>query len=155
MEGKDRWKSMKKELEYFTIEEAFGGNQDWFTNVVMNIGGCAAATACDSCIYFAKYLGMEEWYPYDISHLTREEYKSFSQMMKPYLRPRVGGVKKLEWYIEGLDRYVREINEKRSCKYQITMEEFSESVNAFLEFRRYDILKDNGKIDEFIINHTK
>ena len=63
MEGKDRWKSMKKELEYFTIEEAFGGNQDWFTNVVMNIGGCAAATACDSCIYFAKYLGMEEWYP--------------------------------------------------------------------------------------------
>ena len=26
------------------------------------------------------------------------------------------------------------------------MEEFSESVNAFLEFRRYDVLKDNGKI---------
>ena len=116
---------MKKSLAYFTIGDAYGGNQEWFTNVVMNIGGCGAATACDSCIYFAKYLGMEEWYPYDISHLTREEYKSFSQMMKPYLRPRVGGVKKLEWYIEGLDRYVREINEKRSCKYQITMEEFS------------------------------
>ncbi len=26
------------------------------------------------------------------------------------------------------------------------MEEFSQSINAFLEFRRYDILKDNGKI---------
>ena len=26
------------------------------------------------------------------------------------------------------------------------MEEFAESVNAFLKFRRYDILKDNGKI---------
>lgn len=26
------------------------------------------------------------------------------------------------------------------------MEEFAQSINAFLEFRRYDILKDNGKI---------
>ena len=28
----------------------------------------------------------------------------------------------------------------------MTMEEFSKSVNEFLEFRRYDILKDNGRI---------
>ena len=27
-----------------------------------------------------------------------------------------------------------------------TMEEFAESINAFLEFRKYDILQDNGKI---------
>ena len=27
-----------------------------------------------------------------------------------------------------------------------TMNEFSNSVNEFLEFRKYDILKDNGKI---------
>ncbi len=26
------------------------------------------------------------------------------------------------------------------------MQEFSDSINAFLEFRKYDILKDNGKI---------
>jgi hypothetical protein len=26
------------------------------------------------------------------------------------------------------------------------MEEFSQSINAFLEFRKYDILRDNGKI---------
>lgn len=26
------------------------------------------------------------------------------------------------------------------------MEEFEESVNAFLEFRQYNILKDNGKV---------
>ena len=45
---------MKKQLDYFEIEGEFGGNQDWFTNVVMHIGGCAAATACDSCIYFAR-----------------------------------------------------------------------------------------------------
>ena len=27
-----------------------------------------------------------------------------------------------------------------------TMEEFSKSVNEFLAFRRYDILKDNGRV---------
>lgn len=116
---------MKKELEYFTIEEAFGGNQEWFSNVVMNIGGCAAATACDSCIYFAKYKGMKEWYPYDITHLTKDEYKRFSQIMKPYIRPRVGGVKKLEWYIEGLEQYIRDINTDKKCRFQIAMEAFS------------------------------
>lgn len=47
---------MKKELEYFMIDGEFGGNQDWFTNIVMNVGGCGAATACDSCIYLAKYI---------------------------------------------------------------------------------------------------
>ena len=26
------------------------------------------------------------------------------------------------------------------------MEEFSDSINAFLEFLRYDILRDNGKV---------
>lgn len=116
---------MKKELDYFTIDEAFGGNQEWFTNVVMNIGGCGAATACDSCIYFARYKGMKEWYPFDEEHLTKEEYKAFSQIMKPYIRPRVGGVKKLEWYIDGLNRYIRDVNEQKGVNTQITMEAFS------------------------------
>ena len=31
---------MKKELDYFMIDGEFGGNQDWFTNIVMNVGGC-------------------------------------------------------------------------------------------------------------------
>ena len=26
------------------------------------------------------------------------------------------------------------------------MEEFSKSINEFLEFRKYDVLKDNGKV---------
>lgn len=75
------WK-MEKLLDYFTIDDEFGGNQDWFTNIVMHIGGCAAATACDSCIYFAKHKGMESLYPYDINHLNKEDYKRFSQIMK-------------------------------------------------------------------------
>lgn len=110
----------KKELEYFEIDGAFGGNQDWFTNVVMNIGGCAAATACDCCIYFAKRMGAEKLYPFDIDHLNKEDYKRFSQIMKPYISPRVSGVKKLAWFISGFQEYLNDIG----ATGQIAMEEF-------------------------------
>ena len=33
---------MKKELDYIQVEEALGGNQDWFTAPFMKGGGCAA-----------------------------------------------------------------------------------------------------------------
>ena len=69
---------MKKELAYFMIDGEFGGNQDWFTNIVMNVGGCGAATACDSCIYLAKYKGMKELYPFDLEQMDKEAYKKFS-----------------------------------------------------------------------------
>lgn len=48
---------MQKELDYFTIEHSYGGNQDWFWDPMMKIGGCAAVTACDSSIYFDCYKG--------------------------------------------------------------------------------------------------
>ena len=111
---------IKKELEYFEIDGAFGGNQDWFTNVVMHIGGCAAATACDCCIYFAKHMGMKELYPYDIGHLNKEDYKRFSQIMKPYISPRVSGVKKLAWFISGFEKYI----EDAGLAGRLSMEEF-------------------------------
>ena len=70
---------MKKELEYFMIDGEFGGNQDWFTNIVMNVGGCGAATACDSCIYLAKYKGMKKLYPFDLEQIDKEAYKKFKK----------------------------------------------------------------------------
>ena len=112
-------------LDYFTIDGEFGGNQDWFTNIVMHIGGCGAATACDSCIYFAKHMGMEPLYPYDINHLNKKDYKSFSQIMKPYIHPRVNGVKKLEWYIDGLEKYLGDISGQIGVCSRIQMEGFS------------------------------
>lgn len=44
--------------------------------------------------------------------------------MKPYIRPRVQGVKKPEWYIEGLAKYISDVNEKYGTDYQIDMEKF-------------------------------
>ena len=121
---------MKKELEYFMIDGEFGGNQDWFTNIVMNVGGCGAATACDSCIYLAKYKGMKKLYPFDLEQMDKEAYKKFSQIMKLYIRPRVQGVKKPEWYIEGLAKYISDVNEKYGTDYQIDMEKFDGTGTA-------------------------
>lgn len=116
---------MKKVLDYFSIDGSYGGNQEWFSNVVMYIGGCGAATACDSCIYFARYQNMELLYPFDVTRLTKENYKRFSQIMKPYIRPRMGGVRKLEWYIDGLERYIHDVNQKNHTDIKISMDAFS------------------------------
>lgn len=115
---------MKRELEYFEIEGNYGGNQDWFTNVVMHIGGCAAATACDSCIYLALRMGIDGLYPYDVRNLTKADYKRFGQVMKSYIHPRIQGVKKLAWFIEGFEKYLCDVNRDRDRQIKIDMEEF-------------------------------
>lgn len=147
---------MKKDLPYFTIAGAYGGSQDWFTNVVMYIGGCGAATACDSCIYFSLYEGLKELYPFDIYNLSKEDYKRFSQIMKPYIKPRKGGVKKLEWYIEGLERYVRYVNESKGSSISIKMEGFSGN-HSFEDAKR--VIQDqidNGKpVPYLMLKHTE
>ncbi len=121
---------MWKEIPYFRIEGAFGGNQDWFTNIVMNMGGCGAATACDCCIYFARFLGLKELYPFDVDSLSIQDYKDFSQIMKPYIRPRVGGVKNPQWFIDGFEKYIRDINEKTGSQIQIDMDIFDGERNV-------------------------
>lgn len=127
---------MKRILPYFTIDGAVGGSQNWFTNVVMHIGGCAAATACDSCIYLALRRGMEHLYPYNIHELDRKSYVDFSMKMKPYLRPRVNGVNRLYMFREGFSRYLEDIGEKN-----LKMEELSgdESLEAAEQFVREHI----------------
>ena len=102
---------MKKILNYFSVDGAVGGNQEWFKNVVMYIGGCAAATACDCCIYLALRRGMEHLYPYDVHALTKQDYIDFSMKMKPYLRPRVNGVNKLWMFTEGFGNYLKDVGE--------------------------------------------
>lgn len=112
----------KNQLQYFSIEGAIGGNQEWFSNVVMYMGGCAAVTACDSCIYLASQNKFRQLYPFAIEHLTKEDYIQFGMMMKPYLKPRVGGVKKLAMYIEGFEKYLQEVGTGEGL---LTMQAFS------------------------------
>lgn len=98
-------KENNRELQYFKIEHAYGGSQEWFSDYMMKIGGCAAVIACDSCIFFDLNDG-SHLYPYDIKKLTRKDYLRFGMIMKPYLRPRWSGIDTLELYMEGFGKYL-------------------------------------------------
>ena len=91
----------KKELEYFRIGRSYGGNQNWMIDPWMHIGGCAALTTCDLFIYMAMYKGRSELCPFDVSELTKKEYRKFGMLMKSYLQPRETGIKDLDTYIRG------------------------------------------------------
>ena len=67
--------------------------------------------------------------------------KSDVMIAKNYLEEKQ--IKRLERAVTGYFDYIEDLVERENT---FTMEEFSKSVNEFLEFRKYDILKDNGKI---------
>ena len=116
---------MKKELQYFEIENSFGGSQAWFSDRFMRIGGCAAAAACDSCLCLEREQKIRGLSPFDGNELTKEQYVSFSRIMKPYLHPRLFGVNRLDLYIRGFDRYLA----KQNCE-RLRMEGFSGDRSA-------------------------
>lgn len=97
---------MKKELPYFRIENSYGGNQSWFRDPMMNLGGCAAATACDSAIYLATYCQRENCCPFDVKELNKETYIRFASQMKPYLSPRIGGIRTIDIFMDGFQKYL-------------------------------------------------
>lgn len=98
----------RKELKYFYIGDSYGGNQQWFKSFMMRLGGCGAQTACDACIYFAKNFGMKKLCPFADENLSREQYVAFSEVMRPYLRPRMGGINTLSVFIAGFERYIKD-----------------------------------------------
>ncbi len=108
---------LRKELDYFNIGLDYGGNQDRLKDKFMKMGGCAAVTACDSCIYLSLYKGKDILYPYDKGSLGQEDYIRFTNIMKPYLHPRINGIDRLEIYLDGMGAYLRDAGET-----ELTME---------------------------------
>ena len=102
---------MKKELPHFAVGSDYGGSQDWCTELWMNIGGCAAVAACDSSIFFMLHTGRRELYPYALADISRKDYVDFTDIMKPYLYPREGGVDRLDLYTDGFGRFLRDRGE--------------------------------------------
>lgn len=101
-----------KELPLFKVGNYYGYNQELFTDRWMNIGGCGAVTACDVSVYLALNRGQARLYPYDARHLTAQDYITFSQIMKPYLRPREHGIDTLELWMDGYQAYLDSVGEK-------------------------------------------
>ena len=67
--------------------------------------------------------------------------KSDVMIAKNYLDEKQ--IKRLERTVSGYFDYIEDLVERENT---FTMEQFEESINAFLEFRKYDILQDNGTI---------
>ncbi len=121
---------MKKELPFYEIDGKYGWDQDDFPGFLMKMGGCAAVTACDSCIYFDRYKGMKGLYPGDSGNILREDYLQFAREMETYLHPRMGGINTPELYIEGFNGFLR----TKNCS-RLLMQPFSgrESVDQAKE----------------------
>ena len=99
------------ELPHFYIGSSLGGQQKWYSRLTdfgMHVGGCAAVTACDCAICFEKYFGLRGLYPFDLQNLTREDYLRFGKVMEPYLYPRWSGVDRLEIYLDGFGRFLKD-----------------------------------------------
>ncbi|MBQ6434653.1 MAG: hypothetical protein IJQ99_05895 [Synergistaceae bacterium] len=126
--------SVKKILDYFNIEGTPGGNQDWLTEWDMNMGGCAAVTACDVCIFLSRYEKFRELFPFKIdpNNLSRTDFVKFSAVMKPFLYPRYHGIDLLETYICGFYEYLDKIKNNsltfRGLSGNVDYETFSEAI---------------------------
>lgn len=137
---------MKKELQHFKIESSYGGNQNWFRDPSMYMGGCAAATACDSCINLALYKQKENLYPYNINRLDKESYIKFSKIMKPYLRPRLEGIKRLKLFIDGFQKFKQDMGEA-----QLKVTEFSGEISVEKAKKAICIQIDGGMPIPFLL----
>ena len=98
----------KKFLDYIKINDSKGANQDWLLEWDMRMGGCAAVTACDLCMYLARKF--HNIYPFDYENLNRDDFLKFAAIMKPYLTPRYHGIDFLEIYVLGLSQYWHDVN---------------------------------------------
>lgn len=67
--------------------------------------------------------------------------KSDVKIAKNYLNETE--IKRLERAVSGYFDYIEDLVERENT---FTMAEFAESINEFLSFRRYEILKDNGSV---------
>lgn len=101
---------MRKELHYFNVEDDLGGDQHKLDRYIMRRGGCAAVTACDCCIYFELYKNLRGLYPYDVKNISYKNYRQFTEIMTPYLHPRMMGINKLQTYIDGFKKFLSKCN---------------------------------------------
>jgi hypothetical protein len=97
----------------------------------------AAELVYESADHTKEHMGLETWKNAPDGRIL----KSDVSVAKNYLNEKQ--IKQLERAVAGYFDYIEDLIERENV---FTMKEFEKSVNAFLEFRQYKILKDNGKI---------
>ena len=97
----------------------------------------AAEIVYDSADHTKRNMGLTTWKNAPDGRVL----KSDVSIAKNYLDEKQ--IRQLERAVTGYFDYIEDLIERENV---FTMQEFADSVNAFLEFRQYDILKDNGKV---------
>lgn len=100
-------------------------------------GKTAAEIVYHQADYTKENMGLTTWKNAPDGRIL----KSDTSIAKNYLDEKQ--IRQLERAVTGYFDYIEDLIERENV---FTMEEFSKSINEFLEFRRYDILKDNGRI---------
>ena len=97
----------------------------------------AAEIVYQSADHTKEHMGLTTWKNAPDGRIL----KSDVSVAKNYLDEKQ--VRQLERTVTGYFDYIEDLIERENV---FTMEEFEKSVDAFLEFRQYKILKDNGRI---------
>ena len=97
----------------------------------------AAEIVFQSADHTKEHMGLTTWKNAPDGRIL----KSDVSVAKNYLDEKQ--IRQLERAVTGYFDYIEDLIERENV---FTMEEFEKSVNAFLEFRQYRILKDNGRV---------
>jgi len=97
----------------------------------------AAEIVYESADHKKEHMGLTTWKNAPDGRVL----KSDVAIAKNYLSEKQ--IRQLERAVTGYFDYIEDLIERENV---FTMDEFEKSVNAFLEFRQYKILRDNGKI---------
>lgn len=147
-----------KELPLFKIGNYYGYNQELFSDHWMNIGGCGAVTACDVSIYMALHYQKKALYPFDVHHLNAADYIRFSQVMKPFLRPREGGIDTLQLWIDGYQSYLDYVGEtdvvmrgvSGTCSFQQMEEAVRQAVDRYMPVPYLNLRHINPNLQDYV-----
>ena len=97
----------------------------------------AAEIVYESADHTKEHMGLTTWKNAPGGRIL----KSDVSVAKNYLDEKQ--IRQLERAVTGYFDYIEDLIERENV---FTMEEFEKSVNAFLEFRQYKLLKENGRI---------
>ena len=100
-------------------------------------GKTAAEIVYESADHTKENMGLTTWKNAPDGRIL----KSDTPVAKNYLNEKE--IRHLERAVTGYFDYIEDLIERENA---FTMQEFEDSINAFLEFRKYEILKDNGRI---------
>lgn len=101
------------------------------------VGQTAAEIIHGSADHTKDHMGLTTWKNAPDGRVL----KSDTEIAKNYLDEKQ--IRQLERTVSGYFDYIEDLVERENT---FTMEEFAASIDAFLSFRRYDILKDRGSI---------